>query len=134
MTDLQQKPEAPHGAYLSFRILQFAFVLIPIAVGIDKFFHILVNWDQYLSPVARHALGSHAHLFMRAAGIGEICAGIGMALKPHIFSYIVSAWLLSIVINLLLTGSFFDVALRDFVLVLASLSIGPLSETLKHKR
>ena len=120
------------GAYFSFRLLQFAFVLIPVLVGVDKFFHVLVNWDQYLSPAARQVLGNHAHLFMRLAGVGEICMGIGMAFKPRVFSYLVSAWLLSIVINLLLTGSFFDIALRDFVLVLASFAIGPLSESMKH--
>lgn len=116
------------SAYISYRILQSAFVFIPIVVGVDKFFHLLVNWDQYLSPLARRVLGSNAHHFMQASGIAEICVGIGMAIKPQVFSYIVAAWLLSIVINLLLTGSFYDVALRDFVLMLASFALGPLSQ------
>ena len=116
------------AAYRAFRVLQFAFIITPIIAGTDKFFHLLVDWDQYLSPMARHAMGPHVNLFMRAAGAGEICLGIGMIFKPKIFSYFVSAWLLSIVVNLLLTGTFFDIALRDFVLVLATLALGPLSQ------
>ena len=117
-----------HAGYRAFRVLQFAFIITPIVAGTDKFFHILVDWDQYLSPMARHAMGPNFHIFMRAAGVGEILLGFGMIFRPKLFSNFVSAWLLSIVINLLLTGTFFDIALRDFVLILASLALGPLSE------
>lgn len=121
------------AGYRAYRLLQFAFIVTPIVAGADKYFHLLVNWDQYLSPVARHALGSYLHLFMRVIGACEICVGIGMAIRPRIFAYVASAWLISIVINLLLTGVFFDIALRDFVLVLATFALGPLSEQFARK-
>jgi hypothetical protein len=117
-----------------YRILQFAFVLIPIVVGVDKFFHRLVNWDMYLSPAALRVLGTHAHLFMRLAGVGEISMGIGMIFKPRIVCYVVTTWLMSIVVNLLFTGAFFDIALRDFVLALCTLSLGRLGGTFAVQR
>ncbi|MDR3607667.1 MAG: hypothetical protein P4M08_09835 [Oligoflexia bacterium] len=114
-----------------YRILHIAFVLIPIVAGIDKFFHRLVDWEMYLSPAAQRVLGTHAHLFMQISGIGEICIGIGMFFLPRIFAYVVTAWLLSIVINLLLSGTYYDIALRDFVLALCALSLGRLSDAYK---
>jgi hypothetical protein len=121
------------GAYVGYRILQVCFVILPIVVGTDKFFHVLVNWDMYLSPQARVILGTHAHAMMKAAGAAEILIGIGMIFRPGIFSYIISAWLMGIVVNLLLTGAFFDVALRDFALVLATFALGKMSESFSKK-
>jgi hypothetical protein len=65
---------------------------------------------------------------MLAVGVIEVIAGIGVALKPRIFAYVVSAWLLGIVINLLLTGQYFDIALRDFGLALGALALARLSQ------
>ena len=65
---------------------------------------------------------------MLIVGVIEIVAGIGVALKPRIFAYIVAAWLVLIIINLLLIPGYFDVALRDFGLLLAALALGRLSQ------
>jgi hypothetical protein len=112
----------------AFQILRLGFTVAPIVAGLDKFFHLLVNWDQYLPAVVNNALGGHGHQFMFAVGVIEIIAGLGVAFKPRFFAYVVSAWLLLIVVNLLLIPGYFDVALRDFGLSLAALALARLSQ------
>jgi uncharacterized membrane protein YphA (DoxX/SURF4 family) len=115
-------------AHQAFRILQFGFTVAPILAGLDKFFHLLVNWDQYLPGVVANASPIPAHTLMLIVGVIEIVAGIGVALKPRIFAYIVAAWLALIIINLLLIPGYFDVALRDLGLCLGALALGRLSQ------
>jgi uncharacterized membrane protein YphA (DoxX/SURF4 family) len=119
-------------AYQAYRLLQVGFVVAPIVAGVDKFFHLLVNWDNYLAPVANSAIGGRGHTFMLVVGVIEIIAGIGVALRPRIFSYVVAAWLLGIIVNLLLIPPsnplpHYDVALRDLGLFLGALALGRLS-------
>lgn len=114
--------------YQAFRILQVAFAIAPILAGLDKFFNLLTNWSMYISPLVMKIIGYHADGFMMIVGIVEIIAGIGVIYLPRIFAYIVSLWLLGIIINLLLTGMFFDIALRDVGLLLSAVSLGRLSE------
>jgi uncharacterized membrane protein YphA (DoxX/SURF4 family) len=121
------KTEGPL-AKQAYRILQLGFVVAPIVSGLDKFTHFLVNWDQYLAPLVNNLLGGHGHEFMLAVGVIEVIAGIGVIIKPRIFAYVVAAWLLGIVVNLLLTGQYFDVALRDFGLSLGALALARLSQ------
>lgn len=113
--------------YQAYRILQIAFIIAPIVAGLDKFFYFLTNWSQYLSPLARRMLQGNEYTIMVIVGIIEIIVGLGMIFKPKIFAYIVAAWLLLIIINLLDTGRFFDIALRDAGLLLAALALGRLS-------
>ena len=120
--------ELANPAYQAFLILRTGFTVAPIIAGVDKFLHMLVNWDQYLPPVVNNLLGGHGHEFMYAVGIIEIIAGIGVALKPKIFAYVVAAWLVAIIANLLLIPGFFDVALRDLGLALGALALGRLSQ------
>lgn len=119
---------ATSPAQQAFRILQFGFVAAPILAGADKFFHLLVNWDQYMPSIVARLSPIDPHALMLAVGVIEIVAGIGVALKPRIFAYVVAAWLGVIIINLLLIPGFFDVALRDFGLLLGALALGRLSE------
>jgi hypothetical protein len=114
-------------AHQAYRILQLGFVVAPIVAGTDKFFHYLVNWDQYLAPVVNQILGGNGHIFMLVVGVIEIAAGIGVAVKPRIFAYVVAAWLAGIVINLLLARNFYDIALRDVGLALGALALARLS-------
>jgi len=111
----------------AFHILRFGFTVAPIIAGLDKFFGVLVNWDQYLPGVANRLVGGHGHALMQVVGVIEIAAGIGVALKPRIFSYVVAAWLTAIIVNLLLIPGYYDVALRDLGLALAALALGRLS-------
>ncbi len=113
--------------FQAFRILQVAFVIAPLLAGLDKFFNLLTNWSQYLSPFVLQIIHYHAQGFMIFVGIIEIIAGIGMIVKPKVFSYIVCLWLLGIIVNLLLTGHYFDIALRDIGLLLAALALARLS-------
>jgi hypothetical protein len=115
-------------AYQAYRILHVAFVVAPVIAGLDKFFHLLVNWDMYLAPVIARLSPIGDHGLMLAIGVIEIIAGILVAIKPRIGAYVVSAWLLGIVINLLIVPGFFDVALRDFGLSLGALALGRLSQ------
>lgn len=114
--------------YQAFRILQFAFIVAPILAGLDKFFYILTDWSQYLSPMAMNILTTHVHAFMMLVGVVEIIAGLGNIFKPKVFAYIVAIWLLLIIINLLMKGMFYDIALRDFGLFLAAIALGKLSQ------
>ncbi len=111
----------------AFQILRFGFTVAPILAGLDKFFHLLVDWDKYLSPIANNVLGGHGHQFMIAVGIIEIIAGIGVAVEPRIFAYIVCIWLVLIIINLLTIPGYYDIALRDLGLALGALALGRLS-------
>lgn len=115
-------------AYQAFRLLQLIFIVAPIVAGLDKFTYLLTNWSQYISPFVFTFIDGYEGLFMGIVGVVEIVAGIGIILKPRVFSYIVALWLLLIIINLILTGSFYDIALRDIGLLLAALALGKLSE------
>lgn len=128
MERLGGKESSSSISYQAFWLLRFAFVAAPIIAGADKFVHLLVNWDQYLPPFANNLLGGRGHEFMYIVGVIEIVAGIGVLLKPKIFAYVVAAWLGLIIINLLMIPGYFDVALRDFGLLLAALALGRLSQ------
>src|SRR5947208_1564657 len=105
--------------------LRIAFFLGPFLAGLDKFFHFLVNWDQYLSPVAQGVLGSFSHPFMLLVGVVEMIVGLMVITRwPRLGAYIASIWLLLIAINLVTTGHYFDIALRDVGLCLGAFGLG----------
>lgn len=114
-------------AYQAYRILHVAFTIVPIVAGADKFLEWLVDWDVYLCPLAVDILGGFSHEFMLAVGVIEMIAGLGVAVRPRVFAYIVAAWLGAIIVNLLLTATYYDIALRDFGLSLGALALGRLS-------
>ena len=114
-------------SYQAYRILQLGFIVAPIVAGIDKFLHFLVDWDKYVPSVVNTAVGGHGHELMFAVGVIEIVAGLGVALRPRIFAYVVALWLGLIIVNLLAIPGYFDVALRDVGLMLGALALGRLS-------
>jgi uncharacterized membrane protein YphA (DoxX/SURF4 family) len=95
-------------AYQAYQILRVGFVVAPIIAGLDKFSHLLVNWDMYLAPVIARLSPIGGHGLMLLVGVIEIVACILVAIKPRIGAYVVSAWLLGIVINLLIIPGYFD--------------------------
>ena len=125
----------PHAAdrdlsdprYQAFWLLRIGFVVAPIAFGLDKYFHVLVNWDKYLAPEFTDLFHAHAHTLMYGVGAIEIVAGLVVALRPRFGGYLVAAWLAGIIVNLLLMADYFDVALRDFGLLLAALTLARLA-------
>jgi len=117
--------DASHQAY---SILHFGFTVLPIVAGLDKFLHLLVNWDQYLAPVVTRVLPVDGHTFMLAVGVIEIVAGILVWLKPRLGAWVVAAWLWGIIVDLLLVPGYFDVALRDFGLSLGAITLARLAE------
>ena len=115
------------SALEAYQILRTAFVVAPIVAGLDKFFNLLVNWEQYLPPIAKRIVGGYGDELMLVVGVIEIVAGLGVAFKPKVFAYVVTAWLLLIVVNLLMIPGYYDVALRDFGLALGALALARLS-------
>jgi hypothetical protein len=115
-------------AYQAYQLLHLGFTVAPILAGLDKFSHLLADWDKYLAPVATRILPISGHHFMLAVGVIEVIAGLIVAIRPRIGAYIVAAWLLGIIVNLLLVPGFFDVALRDLGLFLGALALARLSE------
>lgn len=126
-TKSEVSAEVSGPSYEAYQILRAGFVVAPIVAGLDKFFNVLVNWEQYLPPFVNKMSGGHGHELMLAVGVIEIVAGLGVAFKPKIFAYVVSAWLLLIVANLLMIPGYFDIALRDFGLALAAFALARLS-------
>ena len=116
-------------SYQAYQILHLGFTVAPIVAGVDKFFNLLVDWDKYLPAFVNKAVGGHGHQLMLVAGVIEVIAGLGVAFKPRIFAYVVSAWLVLIIINLLMIPGYFDIALRDLGLALGALALGRLSQT-----
>lgn len=113
--------------YQAFMILRTAFVVAPIVFGLDKFSNLLVQWDQYLAPSIVGVLPVSAHQAMYAVGVVEILAGVLVALHPRLGAAVVAAWLAGIIVNLLLIPGYYDVALRDFGLLLAAVALQRLA-------
>ncbi len=111
----------------AFWLLRIGFTIAPILFGIDKFAHVLVNWDKYLAPEFVDVFHLQAHTLMFGVGVIEIVAGVVVALRPRFGGYMVAAWLAGIIFNLLLLGNYYDVALRDFGLLLAALTLARLA-------
>jgi len=123
--DIRIEPVRSGPAYQAYLLLRFTFTIAPIIAGLDKFFYFLTRWDQYLSPTFN--VFHNIHAVMIVVGIIEIIVGIGVAIKPKIFSYIVAIWLIIIIINLIILGQFWDIALRDLGLLLSVLALSRLS-------
>jgi uncharacterized membrane protein YphA (DoxX/SURF4 family) len=126
-TAVQQTRFASNSTHQAYRILHAGFTVLPIIAGLDKFFHLLVNWDMYLTPVIARLSRIPGHSLMLIVGVIEVIAGILVAIKPRIGAYVVAAWLWVVIIDLLLVSGYYDVALRDFGLSLAALALGRLS-------
>ena len=121
------RPVVREPAYQAYQLLHWGFVAAPTLAGIDKFFHLLTNWDLYLAPAVEKVLPFSGHTFMLIVGVIELIAAAIVAVKPKIGAYVVAAWLGAIVINLLVMRGFYDIALRDFGLMLGALALGRLS-------
>ncbi|MFD2026120.1 DoxX family membrane protein [Promicromonospora aerolata] len=116
-------------AYGAFLLLRMGFTVLPIWMGIDKFTNALADWPQYLAPWTVDLLPFSAQTAMYVVGVVEIVAGLAVAIKPRYAAYVVAIWLAGIIVNLLTHSGFYDVALRDFGLLLAALTLARLAVT-----
>lgn len=115
------------GSDRAFFLLRTVFVVAPIAFGLDKFVEVLTEWDRYLAPWIDDIVPGSAHQAMLAVGIIEIVAGIVVAIIPRYGALLVAAWLAGIIVNLVSMGEFYDVALRDFGLLVGALALAALA-------
>jgi uncharacterized membrane protein YphA (DoxX/SURF4 family) len=107
----------------AFTMLRIAFAVAPIAFGLDKFFNVLTDWPQYLAGWVDDLMPGSAQDFMYAVGAIEIVAGILVAVRPRYGAPVVAAWLAGIIFTLLTGPGYYDVALRDFGLMLGALTL-----------
>jgi len=124
----------PAPVLQSYWTLRALYAVAPILFGLDKFFNLMTNWEDYLAPVFPQTLHITAATFMRGIGIIEIVAGVLVAIAPRYFGYLVMALLWLIIVNLLLKGQYFDVALRDFGLSLGALTLARLAQAIHQAR
>jgi hypothetical protein len=116
----------------AFLVLWAGFIAAPILFGLDKFFDVLVDWKIYLAPEINDLIPGNAHQAMLAIGVIEIVAGLLVFLRPRVAAYVVAAWLGGIIVNLLLLGDFYDIALHDFGLLLGALALARLAAAFPH--
>jgi hypothetical protein len=115
------------AGYQAFLLLRLAFTVAPIAFGLDKFFDVMVDWPQYLAPWINDIVPGDASDAMHIVGIVEIAAGLVVAVKPRYGALLVAGWLFGIIVNLLTLSGYYDVALRDFGLMLGALTLARLA-------
>jgi hypothetical protein len=128
-TSIRPRPSAAidNPAYQAFLTLRVGFVVAPILFGLDKFTNLLTDWTTYLAPAIDRLVPGGATGAMLVVGVVEIVAGLVVAVRPKVGGYLVAAWLAGIITNLLLLGDHYDVALRDFGLLLAALALARLA-------
>jgi uncharacterized membrane protein YphA (DoxX/SURF4 family) len=114
-------------------ILHWTYGVVPIVAGADKFIHLLTDWNKNLAPQITEIIPLSAQTFMSIVGIVEIVAGILLLIKPKIGSLVVGLWLIGIAINLLLTGQYYDVAVRDIVMAIGAFSLYTLWDDHHHR-
>ena len=118
---------AQAAATQAFHLLRTVFTIAPIAFGLDKFFGLLTDWEDYLAPWINDIVPGTAHEAMLMVGVIEIVAGVAVALHPRFGGLLVAAWLGGIILNLVTMGEYYDIALRDFGLLVAALSLSLLA-------
>jgi hypothetical protein len=115
-------------SFQAFLLLWTVFTIAPILFGIDKFTNVLTTWTMYLAPWINDIVPGDAATAMRIVGVVEIAAGILVAVAPKWGAYVVAVWLAGIIVNLLTLSGFYDVALRDFGLLVGALALGRLAQ------
>ena len=113
--------------YQAFMLLRVGFTVAPIAFGLDKFWNGMVYWPKYLAPWINDLLPGNAQQFMYFVGAVEIVAGLVVLVKPRYGGYLVAGWLAGIVTNLFSYPGWYDIAVRDFGLMLGALTLARLA-------
>jgi|SRR5919198_2500199 uncharacterized membrane protein YphA (DoxX/SURF4 family) len=117
------------------QVLRVAFGLVPFLAGLDKFFNLLTDWPRYLSPAAEAILPVTGQTFMYFAGGVEMVVGLAILTRwTMIGSYVAAAWLVAIAVNLVASGKFLDVAVRDLVMATGAYALARLTEASESAR
>jgi uncharacterized membrane protein len=111
----------------AFLLLRTVFTVAPIVFGLDKFANALTDWPAYLAPLVNDIVPGTAQQAMYVVGVVEIIAGVVVALLPRYGALLVAAWLAGIIVNLLLIPGYYDIALRDFGLLIAAVALSRLA-------
>src|SRR5436305_13975390 len=119
---------ATDPAYQAFLLLRTVFTVAPIVFGLDKFANVLTDWPRYLAPWIDHLVPGTAQQAMYAVGVVEIVAGVVVAVVPRLGAWVVAAWLAGIIVNLLTIPGYYDIALRDFGLLVGAVALARLAE------
>ena len=115
--------------------LRIAIGLMATLAGLDKFFNLLADWPRYLSPAAQAILPVSGQTFMYAAGVIEMVVGVAILTRWTVLgSYVAAAWLVAIAVNLVSSGHFLDVAVRDLVMATAAYTLARLTEASESAR
>src|SRR3954454_24875350 len=128
--DISSQPAARQA----FLLLRTVFTVAPILFGLDKFVGLLTDWEQYLATQIDNLIPGTAHQAMRAAGVVGFIAGLLVAVVSRVGGYVVAAWLAGIIVNLLLIGGYYDIALRDFGLLVSALALARLAQAFRTHR
>jgi hypothetical protein len=118
---------AADPAQQAFLLLRTLFTVAPIAFGLDKFANLLTDWPGYLAPWIDDLVPGTAQQAMYAVGVVEVLAGVLVAVMPRIGGWVVAAWLAGIIVNLLTIPGFYDIALRDFGLLVGAVALARLA-------
>ena len=121
-------------AFQAFTLLRIGFTVAPILFGLDKFANVMVDWSVYLAPWINDILPGSADQAMYAIGVVEILAGLAVAVRPRYGALLVAAWLGGIILNLLSYSGYYDIALRDFGLMLGALTLARLATVVEPRR
>ena len=130
-TSTSTAPHAPDlhdPRYQAFVLLRTVFTVAPILFGLDKFTNLLVQWDTYLAPWINDLVPGTGAQAMYAVGVVEILAGVVVAVAPRFGAWLVAAWLGGIILNLLTLPGYYDVALRDFGLLVGAVALARLAQ------
>ena len=126
-TDSPTRTREGVGTERAYLLLRTVFTVAPIAFGLDKFAGLLTDWDKYLAPWINSIVPGTAHQAMLAVGVVEVVAGVVVALVPRIGAPLVAAWLAGIIVDLVSMGHYYDIALRDFGLLVGALALAALA-------
>jgi hypothetical protein len=128
----RSRTTATDPAYQAFFLLRTVFTVAPIVFGLDKFANLLTDWPAYLAPWIDDLVPGTAQQAMYAVGVVEVVAGVAVAVAPRFGAWLVAAWLTGIIVNLLTIPGYYDIALRDFGLLVAAVALARLAAGYAH--
>ena len=123
--------------FQAYALLRMLFTVAPILFGLDKFFNVLTHpdhWSKYLAGWINGIVPGNADQCMYIVGVIEIVAGVLVAIAPRIGAWVVAAWLAGIIVDLLTLSGYYDIALRDFGLLVSAVALARLAQSFHTAR